>query len=339
MIWRGAAAVDAAIAQSMQSYLSSFGLVILQITLFNLGALAVLGSVEAFIERLTGKSATFSGGKMLTMTREEARQFKVAERAQRRAARQAPAARTKSPAPKSIYDLKLPIPGSPEREPVSRQAVTVLATAEAAAPAKPPRQRQKPRPAKPLVINKPAEPPAINKSDKPAEPPAINKSDKPAEPPVINKSDTPPKAQASPPPIPVKAIAGEDAPFSRPFVKPDMDIEDDEQPAAPAASANEPFARPFVMETRPPESAAPTPSARPDRPTEKPPAAARPDQAKPYQSKTRPVPKPGKAAQPTTAQRPSADTEELLYEPLEDGEYYADDDSFYDEDTDEDAAR
>ena len=112
-------AIDSA---SSLTLLESLAVALLQVLAFNLLVVAVLGTAESLIERVTGKSASFVDGVMVAMSREEARAWR-AEQAQASSASQSPA---KPKTFRSIYDFPLPIPGPPGREPVSRQAVTVL---------------------------------------------------------------------------------------------------------------------------------------------------------------------------------------------------------------------
>ncbi len=79
----------------------------------------ILGTIEYMIERITGHSATFKGGKMYTMTREEAQEErrKERERERRRAERQRKA---EEALPANVYALAFPIPGSPSEIPVTQ---------------------------------------------------------------------------------------------------------------------------------------------------------------------------------------------------------------------------
>jgi hypothetical protein len=96
--------------------------VVIAMDLFVLG---VLGALESIIERITGDSATFQNGKLITMTREELQKMREQERLkrERRDAKQRPAL----PAgPPSVYNLPFPIPEPPVREAFAKpEAITV----------------------------------------------------------------------------------------------------------------------------------------------------------------------------------------------------------------------
>ncbi|MBZ0287050.1 MAG: hypothetical protein K8I30_05505 [Anaerolineae bacterium] len=111
--------------------------VIIGIDLF---VVAVLGTIEAIIERITGDSATFKNGKMITLRREELIKQQAAERT---TARQQKA--TRAPAlpagPPSIYKMPLPIPGAPGKEAVTRDEGIIISkppTPAIASPSAPP---------------------------------------------------------------------------------------------------------------------------------------------------------------------------------------------------------
>jgi hypothetical protein len=79
----------------------------------------VLGLIEYTIEHVTGNSATFRGGKMITVTREEA----LEEQRKQREAELKEQAKRRNPAAdtglKSIYGLAFSIPGIPPQEPLT----------------------------------------------------------------------------------------------------------------------------------------------------------------------------------------------------------------------------
>jgi hypothetical protein len=99
------------------------------ILLTNFMVVLVLGTIEYGIESTTGRSASFRGGKMVTMTREQVQeeQRKERERERRRAERRKSIPGDAVPA--TIYALAFPLPGAPGVEPV-----TELTTASAIIP-------------------------------------------------------------------------------------------------------------------------------------------------------------------------------------------------------------
>lgn len=106
--------------------LSSIFAIIIGLDLF---MVAVLGTLEALIERVTGNSATFENGKMITMRRSELLAKRAQALAQSRpqariAARSA--ARATPSGPPSIYKLPLPIPGAPGKEAVTHDEGIVI---------------------------------------------------------------------------------------------------------------------------------------------------------------------------------------------------------------------
>ncbi|NWG16653.1 MAG: hypothetical protein HXY41_08460 [Chloroflexi bacterium] len=98
------------------------------IIVVDLFMVAILGTVEAIIERITGHSATYKDGKLITMRRSELMAQRAAEmkkgRAPQKAARAAPAG------PPSVYRFALPIPGAPGKEAISRADDRIIAPQE-----------------------------------------------------------------------------------------------------------------------------------------------------------------------------------------------------------------
>jgi hypothetical protein len=134
--------------------------VIIGIDLF---MVAVLGTIEAIIERITGHSATFKNGKMITMRREELLKQRETERttARQQKATRAPAV----PAgPPSIYKMQLPIPGAPGKEAVTRDEGIIISkppTPAIASSSTPPAvARTTPAVIPGTVADKPGTPPA-----------------------------------------------------------------------------------------------------------------------------------------------------------------------------------
>src|SRR5690606_33056643 len=84
----------------------------------------ILALIENTIEWITGDSAMFRDGKMITMRRSEVQAMREQERqrARQRKTRHA-AGRT---GPPSVYNFPLPIPGAPGREPVTQGASAIV---------------------------------------------------------------------------------------------------------------------------------------------------------------------------------------------------------------------
>ena len=130
--WKVASATALASALPIEELLGTLIGVTVQITAMNLLVVMILGAIESSIERITGKSATFRDGKMITMSRVEALALRQSQRHKRMNSREKPPPAAAAKAITSLYDLKLPIPGPPGREPISRSAVQVLNIGDAA---------------------------------------------------------------------------------------------------------------------------------------------------------------------------------------------------------------
>ena len=117
-----------AIGNYIHQLLTSLFTLLLLTTCINLIMVIALGALEAVIERVTGHNVTFEAGRMLTMTRHEARKHREAQRQAHRTRQQQQPARAEAPPLPltSIYDISLPIPGAPGKEPVSRSIAAVL---------------------------------------------------------------------------------------------------------------------------------------------------------------------------------------------------------------------
>jgi hypothetical protein len=79
----------------------------------------VLSAIENTIEWITGDSADFRNGKMITMTREERQERRMREIEKQRQARErkrSGQATSVADGPPSVYRLPLPLPGSPGEE-------------------------------------------------------------------------------------------------------------------------------------------------------------------------------------------------------------------------------
>ena len=93
----------------------------------NLVMTGVLGLIESIIERITGDSATFIKGKMVTMTRLEMMAMRAKEAEQARKARQAKERAAPAPSgPPSVYKLSFPVPGPPGKESVSQSESVIV---------------------------------------------------------------------------------------------------------------------------------------------------------------------------------------------------------------------
>jgi hypothetical protein len=129
-------------AVSALNGLSSIFSVIIILDLIMVG---ILGIIEAVVERITGNSATFENGKMITMRRSEMlaqRTQALAIRPQRKPTR----APSSSGAP-SIYRLPLPTPGAPGKEAVTaREGILITPeTMPSLSPGSPPPERVVPK--------------------------------------------------------------------------------------------------------------------------------------------------------------------------------------------------
>lgn len=163
---------------------------------------------------------------MITLTRQQALARQAAARRQRQVDRSVPTDKAAA-AVTSIYMLKLPIPGAPGQEPVSRNAVTVVDAPDI----------------KPI-------PPAPNK------PPKSSPVSSPPAPPLViptrqvEEVDSPLKKKS--PDLDMTPLSGGErgaaGPFSRPFVKPppSADTPPDEPDHDSPAAAAAPFLRPFA---------------------------------------------------------------------------------------------
>ena len=236
---------------------------------------------------------------MITLTRQQALARKEAEKRQRQANRSVASDKTEA-AVTSIYMLKLPIPGPPGQEPVSRNAVTVVDAPDIKA-----------------IPPAPNKPPKSSPVSSPPAPPLVIPTRK------VEEVDSPPKEKK--PDLDMAPFSrgerGAVTPFSRPFVKPppsaDM-LDEPDQDSPPAASA--PFSRPFAPSDKEKSKSVTRPVPKPS------------DQGK-AKSKpvTRPVPKPSDKARSTAdVKQEIPDDQELTYEPIEDDEY-DDDEGRYDD--------
>lgn len=257
--------------------LSGTLLVIMGTDLFMVG---VLGTIEAIIERITGDSATFRDGKMITMRRSEA----LALRAQQMKRQPKTAPKALPSGPPSIYRMALSIPPGPGKEPVTRDEGIRIAPAPApaiAAPSQPPKRIEPTvipgttadKPSPPAASTPPASAPAGARPTSPASstnPPPASTPPTSVPPPAATTGTPPPgsapatpaRPPGSPTPPPARPPA---SPLNRPQLPPRADLDDedeDEDFEDEAETAKPPGASPL----RPPGPplSKPQPSSHPD---------------------------------------------------------------------------
>lgn len=316
-IWRASDAVSPAISLDIEWLLSGLLLIMAQITLLNMACVLLLGALEALIERITGRSATFRDGRMITLDSGETTLSQSSPTREQHQAVNAPATRQAAPA-KSIYDLKLPIPGPPGREPVSRQAVTVVNLDQPASADQEIAARPKPQPS---IPRRPADKVETGR--------------------VIPDLMSDKAVSDSRPAAPNHDAA---APFARPFIERAAPASaPDAWDEASDAGADEPFARPFVMPTRSGQPVSAGESFDSEADTA---AAGRTevdsgdteihaeterDPPRRRSIYTRPAPKPSRKANREIDSAKSLGPDELVYEDLDEIEAYDSDDGPYDE--------
>lgn len=121
--------------------IASIFIIIIAINLFTT---LVLGTIESIIERVTGDSATFEKGKLVAITRRE-----LLEQRRKQAARALPSGRQQTKAATgapSIYNLPLPIPGTPDVESVTPDTILI---------------EPEEKPARPSLFDERHKPPAV----------------------------------------------------------------------------------------------------------------------------------------------------------------------------------
>jgi hypothetical protein len=118
------------VAPSINQLIGSLQGMMLMIIGMNLFVTLLLGTIEAVIERVTGNTATFRRGKMITMTRVEAAEQRVRdqERARRQpaAAPQAQLRRATETRLPTIYNFAFPVPGAPGEELIAGTTAAAL---------------------------------------------------------------------------------------------------------------------------------------------------------------------------------------------------------------------
>jgi hypothetical protein len=209
---------------------------------FDVLAVVVLGTIEALIERVTGDSATFQNGKMVTMRREELQRLREQEQARRDKER---ARRAATPSgPPSIYKVQFPIPDAPGRE---AEPITVRRD-DAGLPApSAPTPSARPSP----TLGSPA-PATFSPAPKPASPSSPS-------PVIADNEDLGEPAKPIGSPLRPAASRPSPSPFggSAPDIKPD-----DSEPFAAPKPSSLAMPRPAAA----PTSGAPSPLPRPTSP-------------------------------------------------------------------------
>lgn len=324
-VWLVGGALETAIAQGIEVLVGSLILVVLQVILINIVVLLALGALEALMERLTGKSAAFADGKMITMSRQQAQERKRVQTRKRLASRQQPVGK-RAESIRSVYDLKLPIPGPPGREPVSRSVVSVVTVSESPLNASPLAE---------TIIDAPVTPPRSAVSLERSTPVQLERGEQK----TAGRARTKNQGASSTAPPPATAFGrpldDELAPFSRPFAKASSGrhADDDMIEKSGKQASGELFPRPFSMKTRSigEPNTADIPRAHSDPESSGDCEGDRRDtRPRIHASRTRPAPKPSsRAASEKRAPLPGDD--ELSYEPLNDEDVFADDEDYYDD--------
>ena len=315
----------AVLGSNGRQLLSSLCLILFATSIINFLMALVLGVIEASIEKMTGHSATFAEGKMITQTRQDALTAHGA------ANREGRAPRTSGDAPKpekiirSIYALPLPIPGPPGKEPVSKPVAAVLNVSPGIDANRKRAPKQKPASVVAGDLS--------DQMDKSREfsfrpkrmPETIARAPiDPAREPVPASSHQP---KIIDPPADVEREPSAPAPFSRPFSAPPEDYEgSDDIQGIPSADLG--FSRPFSSAQDPP----PTLAAA-DADTGNAPGEVNKDLQKsaPNVAVNRPKPKTRAVPKPSQRSRQEdidGDAGELRYEPLDDLEIYDDGEAF-----------
>ena len=316
------------IAQGIESLAGSLALVILQMILINAAAVLVLGALEAVIERASGKSATFTAGKMIAMSRREAQERKAMQGSERRASRQQQDFRETAQVIGSVYDLKLPIPGPPGREPVSRSAVAVVNLGGKPSDGRPRGEPSSKPTSMPSQASSQLERPSP--SQRPSE--AIGSAS-----PVSADKPSPSTEARQPERLGADRHGATDdasAPFSRPFVAARASEGNDNACSADAIddATDGYFPRPFAMKTRAedePDISDASPAIPPENTLKQDEAQEPASQPRAFVKRTKPAPKPSRRS-PQDAGKPRLSHEEFTYEPLDDEDVYRNDDDDWD---------
>ena len=323
-LWIVGGAIEISIAQGIEILVGSLILVVLQVIFINLVVVLGLGALESLIERLSGKSAMFADGKMIAMSRQEAQEYSRAK------ARERLASRKKQPEPAranvihSVYDLKLPIPGPPGREPVSRRAVSVLKMKHNDVDTSSPTESLADAPITPSRSTVSIEQSALDRIE-PGEGSVARRA--------APDSQEPASMVRSSPAINVSAthaLSDDVAPFTRPFAQASSgqtaahaNLDDDGKQAIDGH-----FPRPFAMRTRAtgqPDVAQPTPADTDLELADDDGGEHQDQDTQPlaYTGRTRPAPKPSGSAGNEVSESLEQAGNELTYEPLDEDDDFA----------------
>ncbi len=296
--------------------LSSVFAIIIGLDIF---MVAVLGTMEAIIERVTGDSATFENGKMITMRRSELiarRQQALAVRPQEKKAQRAAAAAAPL-GPPSVYKLNFPIPGAPGKEAVTPSPQIVIT--------------QEPKPAltpQPAVHSTPAViAGAVTEKLPPPSSPTVIPSN-PAAPPARPAAGSTSPQQPFRPAIPTTAAQ---SPSANPPMQPNTPQGSSPKPATPTTA---PQSSPF-RPTSPPGLTSPTPATAPPEKPATPIGIRSTSTLTPViPSSVKPAPKPVSAFASDDDDEDEEDDEIKYVDVEDDGENSDDDEVRYEDDED-----
>lgn len=324
-VWRIGGAIETSVAQGIEVLVSSLIIVVLQVIFINIVVVLGLGALEALFERLTGKSAAFADGKMITMSRQEAQNYTRLQARERLASRQRQPGRKRAEVIRSVYDLKLPIPGPPGREPVSRSVVSVVNLSENTAKASTYAE---------TIPDEPAPTPRSTISVEQSAPVQPERSER-KKAGIARTKNQDSSSTAHPPAAAIdRPLDDALAPFSRPFADASSSrhADDDVIVKGDKQASGEHFPRPFSMKTRsfdeadtaniPPTNSDPKSSGDGDR---------RDTELPVHASRTRPAPKPSSRAASEKSAAPLPGNGELAYEPLDDEDVFAENEDSYDD--------
>lgn len=287
---------------------------------------AVLGTIEAIIERITGDSATFENGKMVTLRRSEL----IARRRQALAVKPQPRSQRAAPAPSgppSVYKLNFPIPGAPGKEAVTPSPQIVIS--------------QEPKPATPALADSRSGPAVITGTVAEKLPPP---SSQPTSPTIIPSNPAAPARPAASLPSPTPS-----SPFKppTPSSKPPtpggiLSQPSTEKPATPIGSSAVDKPAPLMSPSRPPSAIPSTTTPAITAPSNEKPATPmgtiRSTGTSPIvsQPSVKPAPKPVSPFAANDDVDEDEDEDEIKYVDEEDVPDNKDDEEVYEDEDDED---